>query len=128
MEFYFYYYTGFLVFKQGMYTMNIGHITKDLAEYHDNDYPQAFKLLGLIVFIAQEGSEPLLSGELISTRTFYRWVEKIKQAGYGDLLAETQLKQAVRNFINLRLGDLPVQDAKEQVLAVIEASLQENQA
>ncbi len=108
--------------------MNIKQFIDDIGSLNDNDYPQAFKLLGLIVFIAQEGAEPLLSGEMISPRTFYRWVEKIKQAGYGDLLAETQLKQAVRNFINLRLGDQPVQDAKEQVLAVIEASLQESQA
>ncbi len=108
--------------------INIKEYVYKLAEQENGDFPQAFKLLGLIVFIAQEGAEPLLTGEMISPRTYYRWVEKIKQAGYGDLLAETQLKQAVRNFINLRLGDLPVQDAKEQVLAVVEASLQENQA
>ena len=88
------------------------------------DYAQAFKLLGLVVFIAQEGNEPLLSGEMISPRTYYRWIEKIKQAGYGDLLVEARLRQVISDFINQRLGTLSPGEVQAQINQVVQSSLE----
>ena len=97
---------------------------EQVANQVDNDYSQAFKLLGLVVFVAQEGNEPLLSGEMISPRTYYRWVEKIKQAGYGDLLAEARLRQVISDFINQRLGELSSSEVSAQINQVVQTSLE----
>lgn len=104
--------------------VNTKRVIHDFSKACSEDYTQAFKLLGLVVFVAQEGNEPLLSGEMISPRTYYRWVEKIKQAGYGDLLAEARLRQVISDFINQRLSDLSSSEVSAQINQVVQSSLE----
>jgi hypothetical protein len=100
----------------------------DVAHACGDDYAYAFKLLGLVVFVSEEGVEPLLAGGLISARTFYRWVECLGAAGWGNLLADIRMKQALRDFPDLRLGDLAGQMAHSTVLGVIESIVNEAEA
>lgn len=103
--------------------INIRKILQEVAIRSNGDYPFAFKLLGFLIYIAQEGNESLLSGEMISPRTYYRWVEKINQAGYGDLLADVRIRQVVSDFINQRYSDLPINEVKSKVLEAVEMSI-----
>lgn len=89
------------------------------ADRLNGDYSHAFKLLGFIVFLAQEGNESLLSGSMISPRTYYRWMEQVNQAGFGDLVADAALRQALQEFIWQRHAGLPIEKARNQVLEAV---------
>ena len=45
--------------------MDVDEFITQIAEISNDDYPQAFKLLGFVVYIAQEGTECLLTGKMI---------------------------------------------------------------
>lgn len=72
----------------------------DVSEVSRGDYSSAFKLLGVVLFMQQKGIEPLLSGKLISPRTAYRWLETIQDAGWGSLLSEVRVMQAIRQHLD----------------------------
>lgn len=99
--------------------MDSRRFLSDVAVACGNDYASAFKLLGVIVFVAEEGVEPLLSGGLVAPKTFYRWAEVLRHAGWGDLLADVRLRQAVRGYLAERLGGHPGDRARGAVVEAV---------
>lgn len=99
--------------------MNVSEFITQIAETSNDDYPHAFKLLGFVVYVAQEGSESLLSGKMISQRTYYRWLELVQRAGWGDLLADARLRQVLQEYLWKRFAGLPIDQARERVLRVV---------
>jgi hypothetical protein len=84
--------------------LNIRVMLRDLAVAAGDDYSQAFKVLGMVVYAQLEGVEPLLAGRLVHERTFFRWVALLKAAGWGDLLCAGDYRRAVADVIATRLG------------------------
>lgn len=78
-----------------------------VAAVSKGNYATGFKLIGVVVFIEDEGIEPLLSGEMVSTRTAYRWLETIREAGWGSLISEARVLQAIEDH----LASLPHEEA-----------------
>lgn len=105
-------------------TANIKAITDKLAAVTKNDYSQALKLLGFLTFVANEGSELLLSGDHISRQTYYRYVGKIKQAGLGGFLIDIRLQQIITEMVEEKFGGFQVGDIEEQVLEKVANSLE----
>jgi len=108
--------------------LRVREFLRDTAQASGDDYATAFKLLGLVVFVAQEGIDPLLSGRLISPRTFHRWADSLKTAGWGDLLTEARLRLAVRDFVKDRLGGLPPALARERVVEAARVAAESEEA
>jgi len=102
-----------------MQTFEVKEFLHQVAEEAKGDYPTAFKLLGLVVYVAQEGSESLLTGKMISQRTYYRWMEIVQRAGGGDLLADARLRQVLQEYLWKRFAGLPIDQARERVLRVV---------
>ena len=102
-----------------MQTFEVKEFLDQVVEEAQGDYPSAFKLLGFVVYIAQEGSESLLSGKMISRRTYYRWLELVQRAGWGDLLADARLRQVLQEYLWKRFAGLPIDQARERVLRVV---------
>ena len=69
--------------------------------------------------LLEEGNESLLSGEMISPRTYYRWVTKIDKAGLGNLLSDIKLKQAISDYIGNQFCNLPFSESKSKVIAAV---------
>ena len=73
---------------------------EDIARVADGDFATGFKMLSFVTFVSDHGAEDLLSGSMVSPRTYYRWVETVKAAGWQDLLADVRLTQALREYVN----------------------------
>jgi len=101
---------------------------EDVAITAKGDYTLAFKLLGFVVFVAQEGDTSLLSGSMISPRTYYRWLEQVQKAGYGDLLADARMRQALKEYCWQKFAGLPIHSARSQTLAAIRDLITEVEA
>jgi hypothetical protein len=107
---------------------NLRKFLTDVSQACGDDYASAFKLLGLVVFVSEEGVESLLAGNVISARTFHRWAECLASAGWGDLLADVRLRQAVRSYVALRLNGLPIPLARSKVLEAVRSMVDEAEA
>ena len=108
--------------------MDLREFLEQVASEVNNDFTFAFKLLGFFVFISQEGSEALLTGDMISQRTYYRWMEIVRRAGWGDLLADARLRQVLQDYIWKRFAGLPIDQARERVLRVVEDFIADTEA
>lgn len=62
------------------------------------DYAVGLKLLGFVLYIGEHGADALLAGELVSLRTYYRYCELVRSAGWGSLLYEVRAVQALREY------------------------------
>ena len=71
---------------------------RDVAGVADGDYATGFKLLGFVLYVSQYGVDDLVSGAMISPRTYYRWVDTVKAAGWESVLADVRFRQAVREY------------------------------
>jgi hypothetical protein len=95
---------------------------EDVAQASQGDFPTGFKLLGSVLYIAGCGPESLLSGNMISPRTYYRWVETLKAAGWVSLLAKARVRQALSEYANTLLeyrgAELP--EVRQTLVAAIE--------
>lgn len=80
----------------------------DVAAVADGDYAASFKMLGFVLYVSEFGGEKLLSGDLVSPRTYYRWVDLVNSAGWGDLLADIRLEQALSEYVTTRNEDAQV--------------------
>ena len=74
----------------------------DVAAVADGDYAASFKMLGFVLYVSEFGAEKLLSGALVSPRTYYRWVDVVNSAGWGDLLADIRFEQALLEYVSTR--------------------------
>lgn len=64
-------------------SMDVNEIIEQISEASNDDYPQAFKLLGFVVYFAQEGSDSLLSKRMISQRTYLQMAKYYRGCGVG---------------------------------------------
>lgn len=106
----------------------VRQFVRDTALASGDDYASAFKMLGLVVFVAQEGVDGLLSGRMISERTVHRWADTLNAAGWGDVLTDARLHLAVRDFVRHRLGGLPPELARERVIEAARVAVEREEA
>lgn len=96
---------------------------EDVARTSGGNYATGFKLLGFVVYIGEFGADSLLTGDLVSLPTFYRYTESIRAAGWGMLLAEARVVQALKEY---KCGLCQEQDVPvEQVTAKLSQLLAE---
>lgn len=93
----------------------------DVAKVSRGDYVSAFKLLGAVLYVKEKGIEPLLAGDMVSPRTVYRWLETIRAAGWGSLISEVRILQAVREHL-ASLQDVSGEAARESVSRLMEVA------
>jgi hypothetical protein len=99
----------------------------DIAATSKGNYATGFKLIGVVVFIQDEGIEPLLSGEMVSTRTAYRWLEVIREAGWGSLISEARIIQAIQDHLaSLPQGE--TRRARQSLTQLVDLALSEDGA
>ena len=104
--------------------IDVNEITIQLATVTRDDYSQALKLLGFLVFIGNEGSELLQSGKYISNQTYCRYMALIKQAGLGGWLLDIRLRQILVEMIEVRLGGFEVDNLHEQVIQEVSKTME----
>ena len=75
--------------------MEIRQFVDCVALETEGDYSQAFKLLGFVPFLTEEGPDIFLSGEILSPRTYHRWVEKLRKAGLGGFALDARMRKLV---------------------------------
>jgi hypothetical protein len=107
--------------KEKMRNLNVLRFVDEIAEITNDDYPSALKPLGFMIFISQEGHQTLIAQNHISERTYHRWMEIIRRAGWGDLLSDARLRQAVSETIWQRVSGLPIDKSRKKVLHAIQA-------
>ena len=71
----------------------------DVAEAIRGDYATGFKILGFLLYVAECGADDFLTGEMISPRTYYRWIDVVKKAGWESLFSDVRFSQALREYI-----------------------------
>ncbi|MBN2556131.1 MAG: hypothetical protein JXA97_09370 [Anaerolineales bacterium] len=103
--------------------MDVNQFIQDAAQAAKGDYAQAFKLLGFVVYVAEAGGDQLLTGDLISRQTYFRWMEIVKRAGWGDLLADARLRQALQEYLWQRFEGLPIETARAKVLTAVKDAI-----
>ena len=79
--------------------MRAREIVSSVANSSEGDYSLAFKLLGFLMFLAEEGPDYFLSGEILSPRTYHRWVEKLRRAGLEGFALDARMRQLVSEYI-----------------------------
>ena len=111
-----------------MKTFDVREFIDQITEAKEGDYAIAFKLLGFVVYIAQEGSDSLLTGNMISQRTYYRWLEIVKRAGWGDLLADARLRHVIKEYLHQKFSGLPIKNARMKVMEAVASMVGEVKA
>jgi hypothetical protein len=79
--------------------LKVRKLVEDVARVADGDYPTGFKMLGFVLYVSEHGAEDLLSGAMVSPRTYYRWVDTVRAAGWDSVLADVRFKQALREYV-----------------------------
>lgn len=103
--------------------MNAREIVNSIVETGDAEYSQAFKLLGFTVFLAEEGPDAFLAGNLLSPRTYFRWIEILRAAGLEGLALDARLRQLLAECLRSRFGGLPIDRAREGLLDAVGSML-----
>jgi len=97
---------------------------KDIAMATNGDFVTGFKMLGFVLYISRFSPEQLLSGEMVSPRTYYRWVATVNKAGWGAILSDLRFEQALQEYITQR-GD-NAHAIKTSVLQKLDSLLEKN--
>ena len=108
--------------------MKAREIVDSVVASRVGDYSIAFKLLGFLVFLAEEGPGPFLAGNLLSPRTYHRWLESLRRCGLGGLALDARLRQLVREYAHSRFGGLPIDRARSKVLEAVGSMVGEGEA
>jgi hypothetical protein len=108
--------------------MKAKEIVDSVVESRVGDYAMAFKLLGFLSFLAEEGSGPFLAGDVLSPRTYNRWLECLRQSGLDGLALDVRLRQLVREYTHFRFGGLPINKARSKVLDAVRSIIVEEEA
>jgi len=111
-----------------MQTLEVKQFLHQVADQTQGDYPIAFKLLGFVVYFAQEGSDTFLSGEMISPRTYHRWMRLVDQAGWGDLVADARLRKELQDYMWKRFAGLPVSQARQEIINTVRSLVTDEKA
>jgi hypothetical protein len=96
---------------------------REVAQVSGGNYTTAFKLLGFVTYVSEYGADRLLSGSMVSLRTYYRWGEIIKAAGWESLLSDVRFDQALREYISSLEGQPDV--VRQTVLSKLEEAMNE---
>jgi hypothetical protein len=94
----------------------------DVAGVSRGDYASGFKMLGVVLYVKEHGIEPLLSGGMVSQRTAYRWLDTIRRAGWGSLISEVRVLQAIREHL-ASLPDGEANRARESLTHLLDVAL-----
>ncbi|MFV2045259.1 MAG: hypothetical protein ACC700_18755 [Anaerolineales bacterium] len=108
--------------------MNVREIVRSVVESGVSSYSVAFKLFGFLVFLAEEGPEPFLSGEVLSSRTYFRWIDDLRNAGLGELVLDARMRQLVQEYIAGKFGGLPINKTREKMLETVESMVRKEDA
>lgn len=92
------------------------------------DYIRAFKLLGFVLYLAEEGPEPFLSGRVMSPRTYNRWIDELRECDLDGFALDARLRQLVNEYLWKRFGGLPIPLAREKVLDAVGVMIGEKDA
>ncbi len=92
------------------------------------DYVRAFKLLGFVLYLAEEGPEPFLSGRVMSPRTYHRWIEDLGNCDLDGFALDARLRQLVNEYLRKRFGGLPIPLARSKVLDSVGVMIGEKDA
>jgi ABC-type transport system substrate-binding protein len=109
----------------GAKMFNCRRFLDDVARASEGDYASAFKMLGFVLYIADRGADSLLSGAMVSPRTYYRWVDTVNAAGWASLLADVRIRQAINEYTTCLLhnGSLDRQQVKQKLDAAVNAAV-----
>jgi len=110
-----------------MQTLEVKQFLHQVADQAQGDFPFAFKMLGFVVYIAEEGSDAFMSGEMISLRTYHRWMRLVNQAGWGDLVADARLRKELQDYMWKRFAGLPVSQARQEIIKTVRSLVTEIQ-
>jgi hypothetical protein len=108
--------------------MKAKEIVDSVVESSVGDYSMAFKLLGFLSFLAEEGSGPFLAGNVLTPRTYHRWLENLRQSGLEALALDVRLRQLVREYTHSRFAGLPIDKARSKVLDTVCSIIGEEEA
>ncbi len=108
--------------------MKSREIISSVVKSSVGDYSLAFKLLGFIMFLEEEGPDPFLAGEVLSTRNYHRWIGCLGRAGLQDVALDARMRQLVREYIWGRFRGLPINQARERVLEAVASMVDEVKA
>jgi hypothetical protein len=108
--------------------MKAREIVKSVVASSEGDYTLAFKLLGFLVFLAEEGSDPFLSGEVLSPRTYHRWVEGLRKAELEGFALDARMRQLVSEYVQSRFAGLPIPQARMRVMEAVGSMVEEPEA
>ena len=92
------------------------------------DYARAFKLLGFVLYLAEDGPEPFLSGRVMSPRTYHRWIEELGICNLDGFAMDARLRQLVNEYVRKRFGGLPIPLARSKVLDAVGVMIGEKDA
>jgi len=92
------------------------------------DHCLAFKLLGFLIYLAEEGPDAFLAGDVLSPRTYHRWMESLRRSGLDGLVLDARLRQLVREYVRCRFGGLPIDRARPKVLEAVGSMIGEGEA
>ena len=92
------------------------------------DYFGAFKLLGFVLYLADKGPEPFLSGGVMSPRTYNRWIEELRKCNLDGFALDARLRQLVNEYLWKKFGGLPIPLAREKVLDAVGVMIGEKDA
>ena len=92
------------------------------------DYIRAFKLLGFVLYLAEEGPEPFLSGRVMSPRTYNRWIDELRECDLDGFALDARLRQLVNGYLRKRFDGLPIPLAREKVLDAVGVMIGEKDA
>lgn len=107
--------------------MNTTEIVSSIVKANRGDYAAAFKLLGFLVFLAEEGPDPFLAGEIMSPRTYHRWIDTLRQSGLDGLALDARMRQLINEYLWRRFGGLPINQARSEVLQIVETMIGEGE-
>jgi hypothetical protein len=108
--------------------MRAREIISSVANSSDGDYSLAFKMLGFLLFLAEEGPESFLSGEILSPRTYHRWVEQLRRAGLEGFALDARMRQLISEYIFSRFAGIPIPQARKKVLEAVGSMVGEFEA
>jgi len=114
--------------RNGTIGLDPGRFVDDVAAVLNGDYASAIKLLGVVVLLAEVGPSPFLGGKYMSPRTYFRWLDQIEAAGWGDLVADSELRRVVNSYLAYRFGGLPIPLARSKVLEAVRSMVDEAEA
>ncbi len=92
------------------------------------DYFRAFKLLGFVLYLAEQGPEPFISGRMMSPRTYSRWIEELRECNLDGFALDARLRQLINEYLWKRFAGLPIPLAREKLLDAVGGMIREEDA